>query len=146
MCFTKCYAVEYTFFEFSFQLRAYKWIEWSTKSGINRWTNSHWNIPDFIENGPATSMLRLRQVIFYILVELMLSRLARRVIVSLTGTEASQRAIQETNASLCSAYSYPLRLKTACLLMKDLGKTNNTFSQVHQYQNLKEHIDKWNSQ
>lgn len=87
-------------------------------------------------------MLRLRQVIFYILVELMLSRLARRVIVSLTGTEASQRAIQETNASLCSACSYPLRLKTACLLMKDLGKTNNTFSQVHQYQTLKEHIDK----
>ncbi len=62
-------------------------------------------MPDFIENGPETNMLRLRQVIFCILVELMLSRQAGRVIVFLIGTEASQRVIQETNASLCSLIS-----------------------------------------
>lgn len=37
-------------------------------------------------------MLRLRQVIFYILVELMLSRLARRVIVSLTGQPSQPKS------------------------------------------------------
>ncbi len=52
-----------------------------------------------------TCYLRLGQVILCILVELiacLVSRQAGIVIVSLIGTKASQRDIQETNASLCS--------------------------------------------
>ncbi len=98
-----CYALEYNSFELSFHLRAYKWTEWSTKSSINMETSSQLNMQNLLRMGQRqTCYLRLGQVIFCILVELMVSRQAGRVIVSLIGTKASQRDIQETNASLCS--------------------------------------------
>ncbi len=98
-----CYALEYNSFKLSFHLRAYKWTEWSTKSSINMETSSQLNMPECIENGPETNMLletRTGDLLYSCW--LMVSRQAGRVIVSLIGTKASQRDIQETNASLCS--------------------------------------------